>query len=92
MAINENSILATMNPMHLLLGGVILCLLGFLCARKYRNTNDFAKSTKRYLIVMVVVDILLAAVLGIPLLLIAGLDICGFVTMALVSNYYFYHW
>lgn len=91
MAINENSILATMNPMLLLLGGAILCLLGFLCARKYRITNDFAKSTKRYLIGMVVVDVFLGVLLGIPFLLIAGLDVCGFVTMALVSNHYFYH-
>lgn len=91
MSINEDSILAVMNPLYLLLGGGAVCLLGYFCARRYKNTNDFAKSVKLYLPCVLVLDILLAALFGVHLALIAGLDVCGFAAMALISNHYFYH-
>lgn len=88
---NENSILATTNPFFLLGSGIALCVLALLCVRKYRNTNDFAKSVRLYLPLMLLLDIPLLAVLRIDLILVAGLDIFGFIALALISNYYFYH-
>ena len=90
MTINENSLLAVVNPFFLLLGGVLVCVLAWICARRYRNTNDFAKSVRGYLPSVVVLDFIMALVMEIDLLLCLGLDILGFVVMALVSNHYFY--
>ena len=88
---NENSILATTNPMFLLGGGIAICILAFICVRKYRNTNDFAKSARLYFPLMAVLDIIFIFLMGLDLILVAGLDICGFIALALISNYYFYH-
>ena len=48
MKMNETSILAVTNPLTLLAGGIAICLLGFFCARHYKDTNDFAKSVKLF--------------------------------------------
>lgn len=91
MSVNENSVLAVMNPFVLLLGGAAVCLLGFFCARRYRNTNDFGKSAKLFFPCMLILDAALVLFLNINVILTIGLNVCGFVTMALVSNHYFYH-
>lgn len=91
MTINENSILAKVNPLTLLAGGALICILAYLCARKYKNTNDFAKSTALFLPLALVLNVVLVAYLEISVILTVGLDICGFITLALISNYYFYH-
>ncbi len=90
MTINEKSLLAVMDPFCLLLGCFFVCALAWICARKYRNTNDFAKSVQAYLPSVIVLDLGMALVLDIDLLLCLGLDIAGFVVMALISNHYFY--
>lgn len=90
MTINEKSLLAVMNPFFLLLGCVFVCVLAWICARKYRNTNDFAKSVRSYLPSIIVLDFIMALAMEIDLLLCLGLDILGFVVMALISNHYFY--
>lgn len=91
MEINENSILVTMNPFYLLAGGSMVCILAWICARCYRNTNDFKKSAQLYLPCAAILDIVLLFLFSIDILLCIGLTICGFVVLALISNYYFYH-
>lgn len=90
MLIDENSLFAAVNPG--ILGGAlaVFCLIAFLCARAYRNTNDFKKSVKRYLPLMLFLDGVFFW-LGLPVILLLGLDIVGFVALALASNHYFYH-
>lgn len=88
--INENSLLAVMNPFCLLAGGVLVCILAWYCASRYKNTNDFKKSVYLYLPSVIVLDLFLAFVLEIDVLLCLGLDLCGFVVLALISNHYFY--
>lgn len=89
--VNESSILATMNPFALLTAGLIICMIGWICARRYRDTNDFYKSVKLFIPFILLVNVTLYTIAQIPIILFVGLDICGFITMALVSNYYFYH-
>lgn len=91
MEMNENSILATMNPICLLAGIALVCLLAWFCAKRYRNTNDFKRSVQMYIPSVIALDILLLFVLRIDIILCIGMDICGFVVLALISNYYFYH-
>lgn len=87
---NENSLLARTDPVLLMISAAALCVLGYLCARRYRNTNDFAKSTKLYLPFMAAADCIIVWGWELDLLLLIGIDICGFIVMALVSNHYFY--
>lgn len=87
----NESILTSMNPLYLLAGLILVCGIGWYCARRYRNTNDFKKSTRLYLPLMLAADAVLLFGLDIDILLCAGLDLCGFIAMALRSNYYFYH-
>lgn len=91
MEINENSLLATMNPFCLLGGIMAVCLLAWFCARRCRNTNDFKKSVQMYLPLMLVLDVVLLFVLKIDIFLCIGIDFVGFIALALISNYYFYH-
>lgn len=91
MRVNENSILAAMNPFALLGTAIIICMIGWFCANRYRNTNDFAKSVKLFIPFIVLVNIILYSIANIPVILFLGVDICGFITMSIVSNYYFYH-
>lgn len=91
MRVNENSILATMNPFALLTAGIIICMIGWICARKYKDTNDFYKSVKLYIPFIILINAVLFVIVQIPIIILIGLDICGFITMAFVSNYYFYH-
>lgn len=90
MTINKNSLLATMNPVLLLLMLAAVGVLAYVCARRKRNTNDFSGSVKIYVPVVLVLDVVFW-VLGVPLILLVGFDIAGFVILALISNYYFYH-
>ncbi|HCO29493.1 MAG TPA: hypothetical protein DIT54_08855 [Lachnospiraceae bacterium] len=89
--LNENSILVTTNPFLLLLGIGMICLIGILCARRYRNTNDFAKSIRLYIPMMLGISLLFFFGFQLDILLVIGIDFCGFIAMALASNYYFYH-
>lgn len=91
MQMNEESLLAVTNPYELLAAGAVFLAFAWLCARSSRNTNDFAKSVRRYIPCVVVLDILVFFLFHIDPLLVVGLDICGFVALALFSNYYFYH-
>lgn len=91
MTMNEASILAVTNPLSLLAGGGLMCLLAYICARKYRNTNDFGKSVRLFVPLALILDVFLLIFAGIDIVLTAGLSICGFIVLALVSNYYFYH-
>lgn len=90
MTINKNSLLATMNPVLLLLMLAAVGVLAYVCARRKRNTNDFSGSVKIYVPAVLVLDVVFW-VLGVPLILLVGFDIAGFVILALISNYYFYH-
>ncbi len=89
--LNENSILAVTNPAVLLAGAGIMCLLAWGCAAKYRNTNDFKKSTALYIPAAVILGIGMALFWHIDFLLCAGMGMFGFVVLALISNHYFYH-
>ena len=90
MADNETSLLAVMNQFCLLAGCALVGLLAWYCAWKYKNTNDFKKSVHLYIPSVIVLDLILALLLDIDVLLCIGMDICGFVVLALISNHYFY--
>ena len=90
MAVIETSLLAVMNPFCLLAGCALVGLLAWYCAWKYKNTNDFKKSVHLYIPSVIVLDLILALLLDIDVLLCIGMDICGFVVLALISNHYFY--
>lgn len=89
-AANESSLLAVMNPFCLLAGCALVALLAWYCAHKYKNTNDFKKSVRLYVPSVIVLDLILALVLDIDVLLCIGMDVFGFVVLALISNHYFY--
>ncbi|MCI8890020.1 MAG: hypothetical protein HFH34_01465 [Eubacterium sp.] len=89
-AVNENSLLAAMNPFCLLAGAALVCILAWYCAKRYQNTNDFKKSVYVYVPCVIFLDLLLLFVLEIDALLCIGLDLCGLIVMALISNHYFY--
>jgi len=90
MLVNKNSLLATMNPVMLILMLAAVVILSYVCARMKRNTNDFAGSVKIYIPAVLVLDVLFWA-LDVPLILLIGFDIMGFIILALISNYFFYH-
>ena len=87
----ENSLLAMTDPVLLVISAAAICFLGYFCARRFKNTNDFAKSVRLYLPLMAVADCIIVWGWNLYILLLAGIDICGFIVMALASNYYFYH-
>lgn len=89
MEFNESSILAEMNPQVLLCGILLIGITAFFCARKYRNTNDFKKSSKLYAVLMIPIFLVLLWI-GLGIVLSAGVIIFGFIVMALVSNHYFH--
>lgn len=91
MKVNENSVLASMNPISLLAGVFIICLAAWLCVYIYRKTNDFKKSLKLFIPVTAILDSIFFFVLQIDVVLIAGIDLCGAIVLSLISNYYFYH-
>lgn len=88
--VNESSMLAVMNPLVLLLALAVFGMIAYFCARRYCNTNDFARSVKLYVPVMLGADVLFF-LLGLPVVLLAGIDVAGFVALALISNHYFYN-
>ncbi len=89
-AVNENSLLAVMNPFCLLAGAALVGILAWYCAKRYQNTNDFKKSVYFYVPCVIFLDLFLLFVLEIDGLLCIGLDLCGLIVMALISNHYFY--
>ncbi len=91
MKVDENSVLAVMNPLSLLAGGALVCLAAWICVYLFRNTNDFKKSLKVYVPVLGVLDCIFIFLLSIDLILVLGLDLCGIIVLALISNHYFYH-
>lgn len=91
MKVNEDSVLASMNPLGLLAAVVLICLAAWLCACLYRNTNDFRKSLRAFIPAAAVLDLIFLFVLQIGTVLTAGIDLFGFVVLALISNHYFYH-
>ena len=91
MKVDESSVLAVMNPFSLLAGGALVCLVAWICVYLFRNTNDFRKSLIVYVPVLCVLDCAFIFLLGIDLILVLGLDLCGIVVLALISNHYFYH-
>lgn len=91
MEINENSILAVMNPFSLLAALLLICLTAWLSVRFYQDTNDFKRSLKCYIPMLAVLDCIFIFALHIDVILTLGLDLCGIVALALISNYYFYH-
>lgn len=90
MKINENSLLAVMNPAVLLLLLAVVGVIAYICARIKRNTNDFSGSVKLYILAVLLTDILFF-LMDVPVILLVGFDIVGFIILALISNYFFYH-
>lgn len=88
---NERSLLFEMNPFFLLIGIGIVCIGAWICARMYRDTNDFKKSIKLYLPVTLIENIFMFFLLDIEIILCLGIDVVGIVALAIISNYYFYH-
>ena len=76
----------------LLLGGCILTaiLMGWFCVHRYSDTNDIQKSIRLYL-PLALAGGLLFWLLGLPLRYAVGAQLCGFIVMIWISNYYFYH-
>lgn len=88
MELDENSLLATMNPLILLGAVAAVLVIGYFCAWKYKNTNDFAQSVRLYFPLIIIADIIMIMT-GIPIIILLALDIMGFVVMALFSNHFF---
>ena len=65
-------------------------LAGWLCVHIYRNTYDTAKSVKLY-IPFAVVGCVLFTLAGVPSLFAFGAQLCGLVSLGLISNWYFNH-
>lgn len=78
------------NPL-LLAGCVLVSIgLGWLCVHRYANTNDIQKSIRLF-VPLAVVNLVVFWLLGVPLLYAVGGQLCGFIVMVWISNYYFYH-
>ena len=89
MRINEESLFAVVNPIALFVMLVSMCVIGIYCARKYRNTNDFAKSTKLYLPLAILMVMGMTLLWHIPFILAVGIGMCGFFALSIASNHYF---
>lgn len=90
MSINENSIVAQMNPLLTIIGFVLVIAVSAFSAWMYRDTNDFAKSIRLALIVMAVILIILI-IIGLPVFMAIGMLLCTFAVTSWFSNYFFYH-
>lgn len=82
--------LTAANPFLLLACILTAVVIGWLCVRRWRGTNDFAKSAKLFL-PFAIGGAVFFRLLGLPLLFTAGAQLCSFGAMALISNYYFCH-
>jgi len=89
MNLDENSLLATINPLTLCGAVAVVLVIGYFCAWRYKNTNDFAKSVRLYIPLIIIADIIMI-MMGILIMIVLALDIMGFVAMALFSNHFFY--
>lgn len=85
---NEQSLAALMNPAVLAGCLAAVFLIGYFCARRYKNTNDFMKSTKLYAVI-ILFALVVFFLLEVPVILCIGYALFGFVMMALFSNHYF---
>lgn len=90
MKVNEDSILAVMNPFCLLGAVLLVCLAAWGCVYRYRNTNDFKKSLKCYIPLLFVLDAIFIFGFQLDIILTVGVDLCGIIVLALISNHYFY--
>lgn len=88
--IDPSSPLLTTDPLLVLACLAAAVLLAWLCARAVRNTNDFAKSVRLYLLLAAAAGAVFW-LLGLPVLFSGGGMLCGFISLMLFSNYYFYH-
>lgn len=90
MSIDENSIVAQMNPLLLIAGFILMLVICAWSAWKYRDTYDFEKSIRLALILMIIAMIALIMA-GLPLFMAVGLLLCTFPVTSWFSNYFFYH-
>lgn len=90
MSIDENSVVAQMNPLLTIIGFALVIAVSAFCAWMYRDTNDFAKSIRLALIVMAVILIILI-IIGLPVFMAIGMLLCTFAVTSWFSNYFFYH-
>lgn len=82
--------LVATNPV-LMLGCIVTSvLLGWICVYKYRNTYEIERSIRLF-VPLALADTILFTLAGIPILFCIGAQLCGFVGMLLISNYYFRH-
>jgi uncharacterized membrane protein len=90
MNFDEKSILSTINPVVSLIGFVLIILISFYSAYRFRDTNDFKKSLKFAMFLFAIAGIVLM-LLDLPLFLIIGYGLCICIFTAWFSNYFFYH-
>lgn len=90
MSIDENSIVAQMNPVLTIIGFVLVIAVSAFSAWMYRNTNDFGKSVRLAMIIMLIILIILI-LLGLPVFMAIGMLLCTFAVTSWFSNYFFYH-
>lgn len=85
---DEEVLIVSANPIILVGCFTIIILLAYLCARRFSDTNDFKRSSKWYGIagIPAFIGFLIA---GLPAILCIAYIICGFVIMAVFSNYFF---
>ena len=79
----ENSLLAMTDPVLLVISAAAICFLGYFCARRFKNTNDFAKSVKLYLPLMAVADCIIVWGWNLDILLLAGIDTVSYTHLTL---------
>lgn len=65
-------------------------LAAWFCVLRYRDTNDIEKSIRLYL-PLAAADAVIFSLIGLPVLFAVGTQLCGFVALMLISNYYFRH-
>lgn len=90
MSINENSVVAQMNPLLSVAGLALMIAVSAWSAWMYRDTNDFDRSIRLSVIVMIIILIILV-IIGLPLFMAAGLLLCTYPVTAWFSDYFFYH-
>lgn len=85
--LDASSPMVSANP-FLLLACVAAVLTGWLCVWKYRKTYDIEKSVRMY-VPFALAGAVVFTLVGIPLLVAAGAQLCGFAALVWISGYYF---
>ena len=88
--LKATDIMVSTNPLLLLSCILSAILAGWLCVHIYRDTNDTAKSVKLY-IPFAIGGTLLFTAIGVPFLFSLGAQLCGLVSLGMISNWYFNH-